>query len=107
MKFLNSGNAPLLFEHDVSKQIGVIEKAFIKDKRGFATVRFGRSPFAEKVFEWVTSGRLKGVSKGLDMDKMFWEESLGAYRVTKWFPYEISLTESPADPNAFIIDLTR
>ena len=48
-KFLNSGRAPLLLNHDLEKQIGVIERAKISeaDKPSRASVRFGKSQLME------------------------------------------------------------
>jgi len=50
--FIASGKAPLLLNHDLEKQIGVIEEAKISDadKVGRAVVRFGKSKLADEVF---------------------------------------------------------
>ena len=36
---------PLLFNHDRDKPIGVIEDAWLKNKRGYVKVRFSDNPF--------------------------------------------------------------
>lgn len=94
---LNDG-APLLFNHNPDKVVGVVERAWIdgKDKRGYAKVRFSRNPFAKEVLADVQDGILRGVSFGYAIDKM--EERAGDFVATKWSPHEISLVSIPADP---------
>ena len=64
--FIASGKAPLLLNHDLEKQIGVIEKANISDadKVGRAVVRFGKSKLADEVFRDVIDGIRSNVSVG-------------------------------------------
>ena len=59
--FIASGRAPLLLNHDLEKQIGVIEEAKISDadKVGRAVVRFGKSKLADEVFHDVVDGDRK------------------------------------------------
>ena len=73
LEFLDSGNAPLLLDHDATKQIGIIEKVTVADKRGRASVRFGKSDLANSVFQDVQDGIRTNVSFGyeiLDMEKV-------------------------------------
>ena len=44
-------SAPLLFNHDPNKVIGVVDRAWVVNqvKRGYATVRFSRNSFAQEV----------------------------------------------------------
>jgi HK97 family phage major capsid protein/HK97 family phage prohead protease len=94
---LNDG-APLLFNHNPDKVVGVVERAWIdgKDKRGYAKVRFSRNPFAKEVLADVQDGILRGISFGYAIDKM--EERAGDFVATKWSPHEISVVSIPADP---------
>ena len=103
MDFLNSGNAPLLLDHDATKQIGVIENATISeaDKVGRATVRFGKSNLADEVFQDIVDGIRKNISVGYEitnMEKMETkdDEDLDSYRVA-WTPLEVSSVSIPAD----------
>ena len=50
MEFINSGRAPLLLDHDMTKQIGVIEDFRLDEtaKRTIAVVRFGKSRLASE-----------------------------------------------------------
>jgi len=90
--------APLLFNHDRDKPIGVVEDAYLKNKRGYVKVRFSNNPFPSEVFNDVKSGILRGVSVGYSVNKTE-EESDTAYRVVGWQPMEVSITPLAADPS--------
>ena len=94
---LNDG-APLLFNHNPDKVVGVVERAWINDsdKRGYAKVRFSRNQFAQEILDDVKDNILRGISFGYGIDKM--EERSGNFVATKWQPVEISVVSIPADP---------
>jgi HK97 family phage major capsid protein/HK97 family phage prohead protease len=94
---LNDG-APLLFNHNPDKVVGVVERAWIdgKKKRGYVKVRFSRNSFAKEVMADVKDGVLRGVSFGYAIDKM--EERGDNFVATRWSPYEVSVVSVPADP---------
>ena len=46
MEWAASGNAPLLVDHERSDLVGVVEKAWVENGRGKASIRFGQSPRA-------------------------------------------------------------
>jgi HK97 family phage major capsid protein/HK97 family phage prohead protease len=94
---LNDG-APLLFNHDVDRVIGVVETARIDEKlkRGYARVRFSKNEFAQEVLADVKDGILRNVSFGYSIDKME-ERGSGNFVATAWSPYEISLVAIGAD----------
>ena len=101
--FLNSGRAPLLLNHDLEKQIGVIESARVSedDKVSRAIVRFGKSQLADEVFQDIVDGIRSNVSVGYEITKM--EKAKGKqddgtpkYRVN-WTPLEASIVSVPAD----------
>ena len=94
---LNDG-APLLYNHDTDRMIGVVERAWVdgEKKRGYAKVRFSRNKFAQEVLQDVRDGILRGVSFGYSIDKM--EEREDGLVATNWSPYEVSLAVIPADP---------
>jgi HK97 family phage prohead protease len=108
MERLNAG-APLLSDHTASTRttIGVVESATLQKKRGVATVRFlraGVDPEADRVFEKVADGVLKGVSVGYRIHKLEkTEESadkIPVMRAVDWEPMEISITPVGADEGA-------
>ena len=94
---LNDG-APLLFNHNPDKVVGVVERAWIdgEKKRGYAKVRFSRNKFAQEVLDDVKDGILRGISFGYAIEKM--EEREGDFVATRWSPHEISVVSIPADP---------
>jgi len=94
---LNDG-APLLFNHNPDKVVGVVERAWIdgKKKRGYVKVRFSRNSFAKEVMADVKDGVLRGVSFGYAINKM--EERGENFVATEWSPYEVSVVSIPADP---------
>ena len=98
---LNDG-APLLFNHNPDRVIGVVERAYIngKKRRGYARVRFSRNAFAQEVLSDVKDGVLRNVSFGYSIDKM--EERGGDFVATAWSPYEVSVVSVPADPGVGI-----
>jgi HK97 family phage major capsid protein len=96
---LNNG-APLLINHDPNQVIGVVEKAYIKDGRGYADVRFSKSEYAECVFQDVLDGIRGKVSVGYRVNSIRLQESDGdedTYAITDWQPYELSIVSIPAD----------
>ena len=95
-----NNKAPLLLNHDPEEQIGVVERAWLKDGRGYAEIRFSKSEDAEEVFQDVLDGIRGKISVGYRINSMVLEESTqGAdtYRATQWMPYEISIVSVPAD----------
>lgn len=98
---LNAGGA-LLMDHNTRDQVGVVERASIKGRKGLATVRFGKSARAQEVFEDVKDGIRKLVSVGYRIHELVLEKSKDGeetYRATDWEPYEISFVAVPADPS--------
>lgn len=93
--------APLLFNHNPDRQIGVIESASISaERKGVAVVRFSRGEHGEEIFKDVVDGIRKNVSVGYRIEEMMLESRENdeeTYRVTKWMPYEVSIVTIPAD----------
>ena len=96
-------SAPLLFNHNPDRVIGVVERAYIDDdkRRGYARVRFSRNPFAQEVLGDVKDGVLRNVSFGYSIDKME-ERGNGDFVATAWSPYEVSVVSVPADASVGI-----
>jgi len=101
LAFLASGRAPLLLDHDMERQIGVIESVDLSEDRVLrAKVRFGRSALAQEVFQDVVDGIRSNVSVGYRVNKM--ERSATnkeEYMVRSWSPLEVSVVSIPADPS--------
>ncbi len=93
--------APLLVDHRMTDQVGVIESAECDpDRKGRARVRFGKSQRATEIFQDVQDGIRSKVSVAYTIHKMRLDGKEGdneIYRATDWEPYEISLVAIPAD----------
>lgn len=97
-----------LFNHDRNFVIGKINRVWIEDARGQAEIEFDSDDEANKIYEKVKSGTLKGVSVGYRV--RVWEEVQANKKsldgrftgpvdiAKKWEPFEISIVSVPADP---------
>lgn len=96
-----SNRAPLLLDHNMGKQIGVIESARIdSDGVGRAVVRFSKSALGEEILQDVRDGIRSKVSVGYQIHAYQLESKNGdeeTYRITDWEPFEISIVSVPAD----------
>jgi HK97 family phage major capsid protein/HK97 family phage prohead protease len=103
MDRLKSG-AALLVNHRSDDQVGVVEAALVdsEERKGRATVRFGKSSRAEEIFGDVRDGIRKLVSVGYRIHsakEVEVRDGVPVYRITDWEPYEISIVSVPADPS--------
>ena len=105
LDFLNSGRAPLLLDHDMEKQIGVIEGVELDEdaRRLRAVVRFGKGPLASEVFNDVTDGIRQNISVGYRIDGRVKRDGDpdDYYRVAVT-PMEISIVSVPADQSNLV-----
>jgi phage head maturation protease len=96
------GGANLLADHnawDIDDVLGVVERAWVQDGKGYATVRFARDEDTEVVWQKVKDGILRNVSVGYIVHA-YQEIKEGARRVLRaidWEPMEISIVAVPAD----------
>lgn len=104
MSRLASGTAPVLFGHnafDREAHVGVVDKAWLKDGRGYADIRISKRAGADGVWQDIKDGILKSVSVGYKINERTLtkanEGSANEYRVTRWLPMEVSLVPVPAD----------
>lgn len=100
LSWLNSGNAPLLDNHNrydgVRSQIGVVTRAWLSDKRLYVTVRFSNRPEAQAIRQDIIDGIVRNVSVGYDiLDVKRIDDK--SYKVTLWKPSEASIVSVPAD----------
>ena len=104
LAILNGGAAPLLLDHDYTRQIGVIIGAGLNGERGEASIKFSRSALGEEIYQDVLDGVRSNISVGYLTGR---KEPAGtingrsAYRF-KWQPYEISVVSLPVDPTVGI-----
>lgn len=98
---LRSG-APLLMDHNIRDQVGVIDSHAIgTDGLARAVVRFSRSARGEEIFQDVLDGIRQSISVGFLVHEMEIEKQEKGkpdiYRSDSWEPYEISIVSVPAD----------
>jgi HK97 family phage major capsid protein len=99
---LNDG-APVLFNHDPDRVVGVVERAWVdgEKRRGMARVRFSRNEFAQQIVGDITDGILRNVSVGYSIGEA--ENRDGStVMATSWQPHEVSVVSVPADPTVGI-----
>lgn len=99
---LNDG-APVLWNHDPSTVIGVVERAWLDGEkgRGYARVRFSRNAMAQQVVADITDGILRNVSVGYTIAEAK-PGADGQVIATQWEPLEVSIVSIPADPSVGI-----
>ena len=105
LEFLNSGRAPLLLDHDMEKQIGVVESVELDEnaRRLRASVRFGKGERASEVFNDVVDGIRQNISVGYRIDgKVKREDDPEEYYRVKTTPMEISIVSIPADQSSLV-----
>ena len=93
---------PLLLDHDMTKQIGVVEKAWIEGDKLKAKVRFSECEFAQLILKDIKDEIRRNVSFGYIINEFKVEKKQGEpdnVYVTNFEPYEISIVSCPADPN--------
>lgn len=93
---LNDG-APLLFNHNMDDYIGVVTKAYIKDKKGYARVRFANHERAKQIKADIDAGILRNVSFAYEVRKYEQDNRSNTYRGMDWMAYEVSVVTVPAD----------
>ena len=105
LDFLNSGRAPLLMDHDMERQIGVVEFVELDEdaRRLRAKVRFGKGALASEVFNDVTDGIRQNISVGYRIDgRTEREDDPEEYYRVKTTPMEISIVSIPADQSSLV-----
>ncbi|MDF2621412.1 MAG: peptidase phage prohead [Xanthobacteraceae bacterium] len=102
---------PVLDSHNTwstRAQIAVVERAWIENGRGYATIRFptaGIDPEADRFFALVQDKQRQNISVGYSIDEVRIERGERRDEIEKWFverwtPYEISFVTVGADARA-------
>lgn len=102
LTFLNSGNAPVLNNHDrydgLKSQLGVVKRAWLEGKRVYVEVKLSNRDDVKGFRQDIEEGIIRNVSVGYNVEKADPVDDTGHYRVTKWTPKEASFVTIPADP---------
>ena len=94
-------SAPVLWSHDPTQQIGVINRAWIENRKGYAEIKWGNSQKALEVRSDVEAGVIRNVSIGYTIEDMD-EDEEGRMVATRWSVMELSFVSVPADPSVGI-----
>ena len=96
-----ASRANILWNHNSDCPIGVIEKAWVQNKRLYVKARFSRNEKAREVLDDIRDGILTNVSIGYACHEMRLEVERDTgndtYRITRWTPMEVSIVTVPAD----------
>lgn len=105
LRWMKSGNAPLLYMHDSRQHIGAIETAKhnVDDKTCGSRARLSKDPEGDRHLARCKDGIQRNTSVGYTIEE--WErtddpkdeDALPTFRATKWTPREASLVSTPAD----------
>lgn len=99
--WLNSGNAPLLDNHNrtdgIARQMGVVTRAWIDQRRLWVTVKFSSRAEAQDLRQDILDGIVRNVSVGYEILGTKRVEGSNQYLVTSWRPKEASFVPVPAD----------
>ena len=103
---LNQG-APVLNNHNswsLESNIGVVEKAWLKDGKGYATIRFSERDELQGLIKDIASGVIRNISVGYSVEKYEdvskKKDKIKTYRAVSWTPLELSFVNIPADKDA-------
>lgn len=103
LSWLNSGNAPLLDNHNrydgLRAQIGVVVRAWLENARVYAAVRFSKRDDLAGIVNDIKAGIIRNVSIGYEVHQTERSGDGSGYRVTRWKPTEASFVTIPADKN--------
>ena len=93
---LNGGAAPLLLNHDPDRVLGIVERAWIDEKRrGMARISWATNDLARQVRQDVEAGVMPNISVGYSVLQA--EQEGDVMVVRKWQPLELSVVSIPGD----------
>lgn len=98
---IESGAAPLLFNHNWSDPIGMIDGGRVENGRLVVDAHLFDTARAKEVRAMIEGG-LKNVSIGYDIRELSEDPKTKTYTATDWMPLEGSIVTVPADPGVGI-----
>jgi HK97 family phage major capsid protein/HK97 family phage prohead protease len=93
---MTRGAVPLLFNHDWSDPIGMVDAGAMRDKRLWVDAHLFQTARAKEV-ETMIAGGLRNVSIGYQLHTVEEDRNAGIYRATDWELHEVSVVTVPAD----------
>lgn len=106
--FSRFNGAPFLLDHEAVTRatIGVVESHEVTDDGLLATVRFSSRADVAPIVDDIAAGIIRGVSLGfsvLEYRASGDADGIPIFAATKWQPYELSLTPTPAFAGATVL----
>jgi HK97 family phage major capsid protein/HK97 family phage prohead protease len=98
MDRMNGGAAPLLFNHNWDDPVGMIDRAFIKDKRLWVDAHMFDTERAREVAAMIDGG-MRNVSIGYELYTVEEDTKQNRFTATDWGVLEASFATVPADPS--------
>lgn len=96
-----SDGGPVLLNHDLTRQVGVVESVRVVAGKGRVVARFSRSQEGQDVLQDIKDGIRRNVSVGYRVHDMVEESEQKngprRFRVTDWEPMEVSIVSVAAD----------
>ena len=93
--------APVLHDHDRTAHVGVVERAWLENGRGYADIKLSSRAAVDGLWQDIQDGIIRNTSVGYRVyERVLTRAGTDApseYRVTRWEPVEISLVSVPAD----------
>ena len=92
--------AQVLFNHNRDDYIGIIQKAWLDGGKLYNKIKFDTHELAEKIYQSISSGIVRNVSVGYEINEMKvtgFRDGVDVYRTTRWTPFETSIVTVPAD----------
>lgn len=96
MERIKSGAAPLLFNHDWSDPIGMIDGGRLKDGRLWVDAHLFDTARSREVAAMIRGG-LRNVSAGYEIEEITEDKRTATFTATRWMPLEGSICTVPAD----------
>ena len=94
---INSGAAPLLFNHDWSDPVGMIDRGRLENGRLIVDAHLFETERAREVRAMIEGG-LRNVSVGYEIHEMTEDPKANRYTAVDWEIFEGSIVTIPADP---------
>lgn len=101
MTRVSAGAVPLLFNHDWSDPVGMIDGARVVDNRLVVDAHLFATDRAAQIQSMIDGG-LRNVSMGYMMHSVEEEAKTNTYTARDWEPLEVSIVTVPADPSVGI-----
>jgi len=98
---IDSGAAPLLFNHDWADPVGMLDGAHLEDGRLVVDAHLFDTARAREVAQMVKGG-LRNVSIGYQLHVVEEQKKEQRFLATDWEPLEVSIVTVPADPSVGI-----